>query len=83
METIKITKKHNGLKPGMVITVTTMTAAKRVADGLAEYLEKPEAILVPDGASANDIVEKEDKVVFETKEEKVEGKKKRTIKAPK
>ena len=63
----------------MVITVTSMTAAKRVAEGLAEYLEKSEYILVPDGASANDIVEKEDKVVFETKEEK----KKRTIKAPK
>ena len=74
METIKITKKHNGFKVGQVVTVTTMTAAKRVADGLAEYLEAKEVIEV-----------KEDKVEIETKEEKVEVKTKgkRTIKAPK
>ena len=70
METIKIIKKHNGLRPGMVITVTSMTADKRVAEGLAEYLEAKEVIEV-----------KEEKVVFETKEEKPKGK--RTIKAPK
>jgi hypothetical protein len=73
METIKITKKHNGLRPGAVITVTSMTAAKRVADGLAEYLEAKEE---------KEVIEtKEEKVVFETKEEKPKGK--RTIKAPK
>ena len=63
METIRIVKKHNGLKAGEVVTVTSMTAAKRVSEGLAEYL-------------------KEEKVEFETKEEKVVVKTKK-IKAPK
>ena len=74
METIKIVKKHNGLKVGQVVTVTTMTAVKRVAEGLAEYLDrKPDEVI------------KEDKEVIETKEEKVvfETKKKKTTKAPK
>jgi hypothetical protein len=59
METIKIIKKHNGLRPGAVITVTSMTAAKRVAEGLAEYLEAKEEKV--------EIETKEEKVVVKTK----------------
>ena len=68
METIKIIKKHNGLRPGAVITVTSMTAAKRVAEGLAEYLEAKEEKV--------EIETKKEKVEVKTKG-------KRTIKAPK
>jgi hypothetical protein len=59
METIKIIKKHNGLRPGAVITVTSMTAAKRVAEGLAEYLEAKEEKV--------EIETKEEKAVVKTK----------------
>lgn len=64
METIKVIKKHDGLRPGAVITVTTMTAAKRVAEGLAEYLDrKPDEV-----KEVKEVIEtKEEKVVFETK----------------
>ncbi len=79
METIKLIKKYNGLRPGAVMVVTTATAVKRVAEGVAEYLDrKPDEVIKED----KEVIEtKEEKVVFETKEEKPKGK--RTIKAPK
>jgi hypothetical protein len=75
METIKIIKKHNGLRPGAVITVTTMTAQKRVAEGLAEYLDVKE--------EKEAVETKEEKIEIETKENKPPVRVKKNIKAPK
>jgi len=40
MEQIKVIKKHDGHKEGVILTVTTATANRRVKDGLAEFVSK-------------------------------------------
>jgi hypothetical protein len=64
-------------KTGETMTVTDLTAEKRVKEGLATFVQKEEKVAFET---------KEEKVAFETKEEKAavkEVKKARTTKAPK
>ena len=72
MEQIKVIKKHDGHKPGKVLTVTSMTAEKRVKEGLAEFVNKE---------SKEAFETKEEKSVLETKNKFKDVKK--ATKAPK
>lgn len=73
MEQIKVIKKHDGHKEGVILTVTTSTAIKRVKEGLAEFVTKE---------AKADFETKEEKSVIETKAKKADVKKNVT-KAPK
>ena len=71
MEQIKVIKKHDGLKEGDIITVTTSTAIKRVKDGLAEFVKKE---------AKEEFDTKEEKAAIESKAKKANIKK--ATKAP-
>ena len=66
MEQIKVIKKHDGHKEGVILTVTTATANRRVKDGLAEFVSKE---------AKEDFETKEEKSVVESKAKKADIKK--------
>ena len=72
MEQIKVIQKFDGHKPGKVLTVTSMTAEKRVKDGLAEFVKKE---------AKEEFETKEEKAKVESKAKK-EKVKKNVTKAP-
>ncbi len=71
MEQIKVIKKHDGHKEGVILTVTTATANRRVKDGLAEFVKKE---------AKEEFDTKEEKAAIESKAKKANIKK--ATKAP-